>query len=200
MESILFRIMNLKELHSLEEETERMTDEKERVIRLKLIERIMEKITDYDVHLREYAYQQTVQALVNRGIIFEPVNREPIVAEWDNQFDSLVLAEAKQTAKHYTNQFRWHLFSFELLAAIVGEDARKAFNKIGKQELYLFFDYADEAYRVKNAHLLTAEDVEHLRENSSLGLSDMYFFDPLNNWTYIKPHEEYCGPYFFQIS
>ena len=58
---------------------------------------------------------------------------------------------------------------------------------------------AEEAYRVRNAYLLTAGDVEALRENSSLNRSDMYFFDPLNHWTYIKPHEDYCGPYFFKV-
>ena len=88
------------------------------------------------------------------------------------------------------------MFSFELLSAVQGDQARTAFNEIEKGELYLFFDYADEAYRVKNAHLLTADDVEALRESSSLNRSDMYFYDPLNKWTYIKPHEEYCGPYF----
>lgn len=198
MESIMFRIMNLKELHQLEEEIEQIDDVQEREARTILVEQIMEKITDYDVHVREYAYHQAVQALSNRGITFEPVDREPIVIEWDRQIDSLVSAETKQTAKHYTDQFRWHLFSFELLSAIQGDQARTAFNEIEKNELYLFFDYADESYRVKNAHLLTADDVEALRENSSLNLSDMYFFDPLNKWTYIKPHEEYCGPYLFK--
>ena len=67
-----------------------------------------------------------------------------------------------------------------------------------KSELYLFFDYAKEVYLVRNAHLLTAADVEALRENSSLNHSDMYFFDSANGWTYSKPHEEYCGPYFFR--
>ena len=47
--------------------------------------------------------------------------------------------------------------------------------------------------------MITAADVEALRENSPLNLSDMYFFDPANRWTYVKPHEEYCGPYFFKI-
>lgn len=198
MESIIFRIMNLKELHQLEEEIEKMSDSQEREARTRLIEQILEKITDYDVHVREYAYQQAVQALIDRGIILESVAREPIITEWDNQFDRLVSTEAKQAAKHYTNQFRWHLFSFELLPAVQGDQARIAFNKIKKEELYLFFDYADETYRIKNAHLLTADDVEALRENSSLNLSDMYVYDPLNKWTYIKPHEEYCGPYFFK--
>lgn len=118
MESIIFRIMNLKELHQLEEEIEKMSDAQERDARTRLIEQIVEKITDYDVHVREYAYQQA--------------------------------------AKHYTNQFRWHLFSFELLPAVQGDQARTAFDEIKKGELYLFFDYADETYRVKNAHLLTA--------------------------------------------
>lgn len=199
MESIIFRIMNLKELHKLEEEIEKMSDAQEREARTRLIEQIVEKITDYDVHVREYAYQQAVQALIDRGIILESVAREPIITEWDNQFDSLVSAEAKQAAKHYTNQFRWHLFSFKLLPAVQGDQARTAFNEIDKRELYLFFDYADETYRVKNAHLLTADDIEALREYSSLNLSDMYFYDPLNKWTYIKPHEEYCGPYFYKV-
>ena len=195
----MFRIMNLKGLHQLEDEIEQMSDVEERNARTKLIEQIMEKVTDYDVHIREYAYQQSVQALIDRGIIFETVSRDSIVEKWDHQFDALVSAEAKAAAKHYTNQFRWHLFSFELLPAVQEDGARSAFDKMQKQELYMFFDYAEEAYCIKNAHLLTSADVEALRENSSLDRSDMYFFDPNNRWTYIKPHEEYCGPYFFQI-
>lgn len=198
MESIMFRIMNLKELHKLEEEIEQISDVEEKEARTKLIEQIMEKITDYDVHVREYAYQQSVQALLDRGIIFEPVDRKSIVTEWDKRFDSLVSAEAKQEATHYSDRFRWHLFSFELLPAMQEDQARTVFNEIQKHDLYMFFDYADEAYRIKNAHLLIADDIEALRENSPLNLSDMYFFDPVNKWTYIKPHEEYCGPYFYK--
>ena len=198
MESIMFRIMNLKELHQLEEEIEKMSDVKERKARLKLLDQIMEKITDYDVHIREYAYQQSMQALIDRGVIFEPIERAALVARWDEQFDRLVSPEAKQAASHYTDQFRWHLFSFELLPATKEDAARTAFNEVEKQELYLFFDYATEAYRVKNAHLLTSDDIEALSENSSLDMSDMYFFDPANKWTFIRPHEYHCGPYFFK--
>lgn len=198
MESIIFRIINMQGLHQLEDEIEQIADVQEREARTRFVEQIIEKITDHDVHIREYAYRQTVQVLMNRGIVFAPVAREPVVAEWDRQFDSLVTAEAKQTTKHYTNQFRWHLFSFALLPALKEDKARKAFNEAQKQELYMFFDYADAVYKIKNAHLLTAKNVEDLWENSSLDMSDMYFFDPLNNWTYIKPHEEYCGPYFFR--
>lgn len=156
----------------------------------------MEKITDYDVHVREYAYQQSIRSLLDRGIILESVDRDPVVAQWDEQFDRLVSAEVKRAAEHYTDQFRWHLFSFDLLPALREDRARIAFDEMPKQELYLFFDYADEAYRIRNAHLLTAEDIEAVKENSPLNYSDMYFFDPVGKWTYVKTHEEYCGPYF----
>ena len=199
MESIIFRIMNLKEFHELILEIEGMNDEAEKEARLKLLDEIQERITDYDVHVREYAYQQTVQSLIERGIGLEPVDRGAVVSAWDERFDKLVTAEAKRAAKHYTDQFRWHIFSFELLSALRQDEARKAFNEMPKQELYLFFDYAEECYRVRNAHLLTAEDIEAVRENSPLDRSDMYFFDPVNKWTYVKPHEEYCGPYFRKV-
>lgn len=71
----MFRIMNLKELHQLEEEIDQMDDAKEKEARSQLIEQIMEKITDYDVHVREYAYQQAIQSLVNRGITYAPTDR-----------------------------------------------------------------------------------------------------------------------------
>ena len=198
MESIMFRIMNLKEVFKLREEIDNIEDEDERQARHDLLDKIQEKITDYDVHVREYAYKQSVQALIDRGIVFEPVARESVVSRWDKQFDSLVSADAKKASPYYSDQFRWHLFSFELLPAIKEDEARKAFDEMAKDELYLFFDYCDEAYRVKNAHLLTAGDVEALRENSSLDKSDMYFFAPVGKWTYVKTHEDDLGPYFFK--
>ena len=63
MESIIFRIMNLNELHKLEEDIEKMSDPQEREARTRLIEQIVERITDYDVHVREYAYHQAIQAI-----------------------------------------------------------------------------------------------------------------------------------------
>ena len=42
-------------------------DATEREARTQLIEQIMAKITDYDVHVRGYAYQQAIQSLLNRA-------------------------------------------------------------------------------------------------------------------------------------
>jgi len=144
MESIMFRIMNLQELHKLEDEIEQIGDVQERETRTMLVEQIMESISNYDIHVREFAYQQSVQMLIDRGIIFEAVDRDPVVTQWDRQFDSLVSADAKRSARHYTKQFRWHLFSFELLPAIQGDEARTAFDQVKKQYHifhFYFFSY-----------------------------------------------------------
>lgn len=200
MESITFRIINLKELHLLEDEIEQFSDPMEREARSDLIDRIIEAVTDYDVHVRGYQYRKTVESIVDRGVLLEPADRDTVVTEWDAQFDSLVTREQNNAARRYTDQFRWHLFSFDLLPAISGDSARAAFDAEEKRALFLFFDYSDDAYLVRNAHLLTAADVDTLRNYGPLELSDMYFFDPVTRWTYVKPHEEYCGPYYYKLS
>lgn len=197
MESILFRLLNYKEYNRLEDEIELLSDEDEREVRSKLLERIHEAVLDYDLHLREYAWKQSIGQLLERGVSIEAASRHEVVGQWDACFDSLVSEDVKKATAHYSNQFRWHLFSFELLNALQGDEARAAFDRKGKGELYLFFDYADECRLVKNAGLLTAADVDAVKENSPLNYMDMYLFDSIGKWTYVKPHEEYCGPYFF---
>lgn len=198
MQSIMFRIMNLDGLHHLEEENELLSDPEEREARRRLIEAVMDKVTDYDVHVREYAWKQTARAIQSRGISLEQVERDAVISAWDRCFDSLVTAEQKAFARHYSDQFRWHLFSFALLPALQGEEAQMAFDTTGKDDVFLFFDCAEETFRVKNAHLLAAEDLEALREDSPLDYADMYIFDAAGKWTYVRPHEEYCGPYYFR--
>lgn len=198
MQSIIFRIMNLKELHSLQDEIEQMSDVSEREARTKLIDKLLEDITEYDVHVREYAFKQTVNSILSRGIVLEKVDRRSVIEQWDSMFDALVNDEMKSNTKHYKDQFRWHLFSFGLLQGDRREEANARFDASDKSELYIFFDYADEAYLVKNAHMITSKDLEELEENCPLDYKDIYFFDPVNKWTYIVPHEVYLGPYFYK--
>lgn len=198
MESIIFRIMNLDELHKLEQENEAITDAAERSAREALLDEVLEKITDYDVHVRNYAFKQSIKAILERGVTIEKANREEITARWDKRVDALVSEEVKKFTQYYSDQFRWHIFSFELLGCVSGDDARKVFDCTYKNELYVFFDCADEAYLVRNCHLITAADIEEILKNAPLDYSDMYFFDSDGKWTYIRPHEDYCGPYFFR--
>jgi len=200
MERIQSRIMNLKGLRDLEEEIEQLEDRKEREIRQQFLEQIQEIIMEYDSHAQEYAYKQVIRSLQDRGIAIEAVDRGPIVAEWDKQFDSLVSAEKKKATRDYSDQFRWHIFSFELLAAQKEAEARRAFDAAEKTELYLFFEDSDNTYRIKHANLLKAEDIERLSEFATVDYADMYFFDPVKRWTYVRPHEDYLGAYYFRQS
>ena len=199
MESIIFCILNLKEWDRLNDEAGQLEDPEEREARTQLLDRIDEAIMDYDVHVRTYTWKQTVRNIIRtRGICLVPVERDLVLRQWDEQFDSAVSAETKAATAYYSDQFRWHLFSFELLPALQGEQARAAFDAAEKGPLYLFHDYANETFLVRDADRLNAEDIDALRENSPLDYADLYLFDPEGKWTYVRTHEESCGPYFFQ--
>ena len=198
MERYEARILNLMEYYTVEEEFSRFEDETEREIRLELLEKVMNAAMDLDVHISEYLYEKKRGQLEERGIHFERVERDPVVKSWDAVFDSLVSPEEKAAAKHYSNQFRWHLFSFELLKAVTGEEAKKRFDETEKDELYLFYDYDDSCYRVAGASELTTKDIEELSEYGKFDSADKYFFDPKGKWCYVVTHEDTCGPYFYR--
>ena len=142
---------------------------------------------------------EKLKNLIDKGVLFLHVPKKPIAEQWDKEFDALVSEEAKENKKNYSDQFKWHLFSFDLLPALTGDEAKAAFDKEEKHELYLFFEYAEQTYIIGNANLLTAKDIDELFEKSDLESSDFYFFDPLNSWTYVIPHEEEeLGPYFYK--
>ena len=142
---------------------------------------------------------ERLKNLIDKGVLFLHVPKKPIVEQWDKEFDTLVSEEAKENKKNYSDQFKWHLFSFDLLPALTGNEAKAAFDKEEKHELYLFFEYAEQTYIIGNANLLTSKDIDELFEKSDLESSDFYFFDPLNSWTYVIPHEEEeLGPYFYK--
>ena len=142
---------------------------------------------------------EKLKNLIDKGVLFLHVPKKPIAEQWDKEFDTLVSEEVKENKKNYSDQFKWHLFSFDLLPALTGDKAKAAFDKEEKHELYLFFEYAEQTYIIGNANLLTSKDIDELFEKSDLESSDFYFFDPLNSWTYVIPHEEEeLGPYFYK--
>lgn len=151
-----------------------------------------------DVEKLSEEESEKLKNLIDKGIVFLHVPKKPIAEQWDKEFDALVSEEAKENKKNYSDQFKWHLFSFDLLPALTGNEAKAAFDKEEKHELYLFFEYAEQTYIIGNANLLTAKDIDELFEKSDLESSDFYFFDPLNSWTYVIPHEEELGPYFYK--
>lgn len=194
MVSIALRILNMNEMSTIEEENNQIKDAQERDKRSQLLEAIWEKITDYDIHVLEYEYKQHVRKLIERGIEFIMVDKQAVEASWEECFGSSVSEEEKKKKKHYNEQFRWHLFSFELLDALKEDHANTAFDATAKDTVYLFFQESEEAYLIKNASLLKAEDFDIYCDMTK---ADLYVFDPEAKWTYVKTHEATCGPYFY---
>lgn len=176
------------------EKIEHFTDETEKNIRSKLMEEIWEKMTDFDLHVLEYEYEQHIKSLLARGVVFKPIKRSSIMAKWSNLFATSISNEDKKKI-HY-EQFKWHLFSFELLNARQSEDARQAFDHATKDTVFLFYQFEKDAFIIEHAHLLTAADFD---VDGPMSKADIYVFDPISKWTYVRTHEDSCGPYFYQI-
>lgn len=195
MESPTLKIYTV--LSELENENELLQDENEKEIRERLIEQIIGKAIEYDAHVFKYRYDEYVKELISRGIEFVAMEKTSIATQWDVLFASSVTEAEKKNTEHYNDQYKWHLFSFELLQAAKKSEAKQKFNLQKKDTLYMFFQLSDEAFLLKNAHLLKASDFDILSEFTTMDNADMYIFDPLGKWTYIITHEATCGPYFY---
>ena len=103
---------------------------------------------------------------------------------------------AKEIKKHVTSEGNliWHTFSWELLDKsrfLEGDDAKAAYNKQYKGgALYI------EWFRDEETHNLTF-DLE--RADALDKMDEVYVAAEDFSWTYIKTHEERCGPYFMKL-
>lgn len=175
------------------EKTCELPDENERDTRLSLLSKIQNAALEWECYIQEYAYKQFCKELVERGIHFTPINDRTTKAKWTKLFAASVPKE-KRKEVHF-EQYRWHLFSFELLNALTDDEARAAFDAEPKDSVYLFWQHTEKAYLVENAHLFKAEDFDH----DFIPFSDFYLFSPEGKWTYIHTHESMCGPYFYKL-
>ncbi len=174
--------------------TPSLTDKAEIVDRQEMLSEIMEAAREYYDHVNAYDYQQFRKELLERGIRFTPVHYSATKAKWTKLFAQSVSKEERKRV--HVEQHQWHLFSFELLDALIEDAARKAFDCCPKDTVYLFFQRRKEAYLVENAHLLKAEDLDH----RFLPDPDIYLFSAEGKWTYIHTHEPNCGPYFYKCA
>ena len=170
-----------------------LSDETEKETRLSLLRKIQNTTLEWESHLQEYNYKQFCQELIERGIRFTPVNDRTTKAKWTKLFAAPIPKEDRKLV-HF-EQYRWHLFSFELLNALTDDAARAAFNAEPKDAVYLFWQHTNKAYLVENAHLFKAEYFDH----EFIPFSDFYLFSTEGKWTYIHTHEIMCGPYFYKL-
>ena len=87
----------------------------------------------------------------------------------------------------------WHIFSCELLDKsryLTGEAAKKAYDKIDKSDAIFIDWFKDEETHDITWELKTANTLDSFIE--------VYVVDKNFKWTYIKTHENMCGPYFMK--
>lgn len=98
----------------------------------------------------------------------------------------------------YLDQFLWHVFSYNRLEALTGEEASARLNSAGSSVLYIFLNDVriydrDICYRLENAAAFRHEMLDCYQ--------DVYVTDENCSWTYVKTHEEgLCGPYFYSVN
>ena len=164
-------------------------DEAERSKQEEMLQEIFDKIIDWDDYLHEYEYKQHCQDVLSRGVKATSLDWQTVAAQWDDLFAAKI-PQAVRDEIHY-EQFKWHLFSYNKLSALQADQARASFNQQEKDTAYVLFQYENRAYRLENASLLKAEDLD-------VDSSDVYIFDEQRRWTYSHTHELQCGPYFYQ--
>lgn len=169
-------------------------DEEEKERRYALMGNVERALQAYYDSIREYEFSLHYKKLEQRGVVFTMMDRihtAKIKARWSRLFAHAVSSEDKQTI-HY-EQFRWHIFSYERVACLTGDAARRAFDECKKDKAFQFFQNDALGFCIENTSALKAEDFDY--ENTPTK-ADTYIFDVNGKWTYVRTHEEDCGPYF----
>lgn len=126
--------------------------------------------------------------LLNKKIRVSKLNESELNlrSRWETNFASEVSIDDKRKIR--TDQYLWHVFSFEKLPHVKHEEARIKFNEVSKQGCYVFYQ--------RNNYALYIEEAEELRAEYFDSEDDVYVTDKNFNWTYVKTHEDQCGPYY----
>ena len=103
-----------------------------------------------------------------------------------------------QYEKYVKDQYVWHVFSWELIkpdSLLVGNDARRAFDKIEKNDCICCDMFGSNGVTNKlSSEYDTAEKIDQK-------LTEFYVVAQDYSWTYIKTHEgDLCGPYFLRTT
>lgn len=89
--------------------------------------------------------------------------------------------------------FLWHIFSWEIIDKdeyLMGDSARKEFDKVDKFEAKYFSLWEDNPSLKLLEKEMNSEYIDKF--------SEIYVVASDWSWTYIKTHEEDCGPYFYR--
>lgn len=86
------------------------------------------------------------------------------------------------------------MFSAEKNDYLIRKEAAHAFDRVNKRYCYIFFQESDDVLQVEYASSMNAKDLLNVTGE----YRDVYVVDKGFNWTYVIPHEEDWGPYFYR--
>lgn len=137
---------------------------------------------------KEYLFKKN---LLEKGASISTLVEEAveITEKWDKSFAKNISDDVKENI--YYNQFKWHIFSYEKQECLIKEEARKAFDTVFKDELYVMYQGLPMVFLYSKASDLVAKDFDSQQ--------DIYIFDKNYTWTYVHTHESMCGPYFYSV-
>ena len=94
-----------------------------------------------------------------------------------------------KTAPHI-DDYKWHIFSFEVKACIEGEKAIQEYVKQYPCDLYIFNEDLEFGIKCLQTHILPIIDMKDYYD-------DIYICHHNMKWTYVITHESpFIGPYF----
>lgn len=168
----------------------KITDNVEQEKQLQLLNEIIDKKNQYDFYILDYKKQQLIEDLEKRGATFEKIDitQESIMKKWENSFADGLTNDEKR--KVYFSQFMWHICSYNKKEALQRTKARQAFNRVKKNQVYVFYQNKADVFYIADATNLKASDFDMEQ--------DVYVVDSKMKWTYIHTHEMVCGPYFMR--
>ena len=141
-------------------------------------------------------YRQSMESrLSGKGILFEHISDCEVVIGLKNNWLSN-FADGIKTSDIYVDKFMWHIFSYQRLSCIAGDEATTQFLSQKKEQCYILFQHHNDAYYLENAATLTQDDII---DGIDFESSDLYVVSKRFNWTYVVTHSD-CGPYFYHIS
>ncbi|NSL52173.1 DUF4275 family protein [Calidifontibacillus erzurumensis] len=137
----------------------------------------------------EYLFNKNLQ---EKGVTVTTLveEAEEIIDLWDRTFAKDISEEVKKEI--YYDQFKWHIFSYEKKDCLKDDDARKAFDALPKEKVYVMYQGLPLIYLYTNANKVEAKVFDSQQ--------DIYIFDTNFTWTYVRTHELMCGPYFYKVN
>ena len=149
----------------------------------------MEQLLFYVYSLE--ADQRYHQTLYEKGLVVDELfeDREQIMEQWETVFTGMVSEQKKRDI--YYDQFKWHVFSYNVVPCLQGEEAMAAFDTATKTDCYVFYQNRYGMWKFSGAKNIQATDFSTQQ--------DIYITDVNFKWTYIQTHESQCGPYFYPV-